>query len=135
MKKININHFLLLGFFMILINQLDFLKKTYFVFTKNYDERFQKAYLTDYFSGYCEKESHGYVYYIKEKFNKEISPKIINFEKKKRKLPYWIFYKPFNSINEKELILLNYDNENEFIFDDYIVIDNHTNRCFYLREK
>lgn len=135
MKKIKINHFLLIGFFLILINQLDFLKKTYFVFTKNYEERFQKAYNADYFSGFCKKESHGYVYYIKENFNNKLSPKIINFEKKKRKLPYWIFYKPYNSINDNELILLNYNSKNKFIFDDYLILDNYENKCFYLRKK
>lgn len=135
MKKIKINHFLLIGFFLILINQLDFLKKTYFVFTKNYEERFQKAYKADYFSGFCKKESHGYVYYIKENFNNKLSPKIINFEKKKRKLPYWIFYKPYNSINDNELILLNYNSKNKFIFDDYLILDNYENKCFYLRKK
>lgn len=135
MKKIKINHFLLIGFFLILINQLDFLKKTYFVFTKNYEERFQKAYNADYFSGFCKKESHGYVYYIKENFNNKLSPKIINFGKKKRKLPYWIFYKPYNSINDNELILLNYNSKNKFIFDDYLILDNYENKCFYLRKK
>jgi len=135
MKKNNINIFLLLGFFLVLANQLDFLKKTYFILTKNYNLRFQEAYKLDYFSGYCHKESHGYVYYIKEKFKNEYPPKIINFEKKKRKLPYWIYYKPFNKINQNELILLNYTDEEKFNFNNFIVLDNHENKCLYIKKK
>jgi len=135
MKKINLNILLLIVTFLVLLNQLDFLKKTYLVFTKNYDVRFQKAYAFNLFSGYCEKESHGYIYYIKKKFNKNYPPKIINFDKKRRKLPYWIFYKSFNNVNENELILLNYNNETEFNFDDYLIEDEHQNKCFYLKRK
>ena len=135
MKKLNLNKCLLLGFFLILINQLDFLKKTFFVFSKNYDTRFYDAYEADYFSGYCHKESHGYVYYIKEKFADKFPPKILNLENKKRKLPYWIYYKPFNEINEDKLILLNYSKNSKFNFEKYVVLDNHQNKCFYLRKK
>ena len=135
MKKINLNMFFLIGFFLILLNHSDFLKKTYFIFTKNYDTRFQEAYESSFFSGFCEKESHGYTYFIKKKFNKEISPKIINFDKKKRKLPYWIFYKQFNKIDNNEVILLNYQDQIKFNFNDYIILDNRRNNCFYLRKK
>ena len=89
MKKIDISVLLLIGFFLILINQLDILKKTYFVLSKNYDTRFKEAYETDYFSGYCKKESHGYIQFLKTKFKIEYPPKIINLEKKKRKLPLY----------------------------------------------
>tara|TARA_B100000029_G_scaffold382361_1_gene377610 strand:+ start:4869 stop:5276 length:408 start_codon:yes stop_codon:yes gene_type:complete len=135
MKKKNLNIYLLIGFSLILLNQLDLLKKTYFVFTSKYDLRFKKAYEADYFSGFCEKESHGYIHYIKQKFNSNFPPKIINFEKKKRKLPYWIFYKPYNNINENELILLSYNDEIQFDFDNYFILDAHNNKCFYLKKK
>lgn len=135
MKKFDFSIFLLIGFFLILINQLDFLKKTYFVISKNYDLRFKDAYQADYFSGYCHKESHGYVLFIKNKFKIEYPPKIINLEKKKRKLPYWIFYKPYNEINENELILLGFNNNSEFNFENYQILDEHDNKCFYLLKK
>ena len=54
---------------------------------------------------------------------------------KKRKLPYWIYYKPFNEINEDRLILLNYSKNSKFNFEKYVVLDNHQNKCFYLRKK
>ena len=80
-------------------------------------------------------KSIGYVYYIKEKFSDKFPPKIINLENKKRKLPYWIYYKPFNQINEDKLILLNYSKSSKFNFEKYVVLDNHQNKCFYLRKK
>ena len=135
MKRINLSFLLLIGLLFILINHLDFFKKTYFVTTTSYEERFLKAYDSDYFSGFCEKESHGYVYFIKKKFNINVPPKIINFEEKKRKLPYWIFYKPYGDINEKDLILLNYNPKIKFFFDDYNIFDNHNGKCFYLKKK
>tara|TARA_B100001057_G_scaffold501015_1_gene619712 strand:- start:2160 stop:2567 length:408 start_codon:yes stop_codon:yes gene_type:complete len=135
MKKKDLSFYLLIGFFLILINQIDVLKKTYFVLNKNYNTRFEDAYKNDYFSGFCKKESHGYVHYIKKKFNLIYSPKIINFEKKKRKLPYWLFYKPFNNINKNELILLSYREEIQFNFKNYNILDKHENRCFYLKKK
>ncbi len=135
MKKININIFLLIAFFLILLNQTNFFKNTFFVFSKNYDLRFKNAYDADYFSGFCEKESHGYIYYIKEEFNIEYPPKILNFEKKRRKLPYWIFYKKYNQINDDELILLNYKSEDKFNFEKYLILNKYNNRCFYLRKK
>lgn len=134
MKKINLNILLLIGFFFILFNKLDFFKKTYVVSTTSYEKRFLKAYDADYFSGFCKKESHGYIYYIKKKFSINFSPKIINFEEKKRKLPYWIFYKPYGDINEKELILLNYDPKIRFVFNDYNILDNYNGKCFYLKK-
>ena len=135
MKKINVSIFLLIAFFLILLNQTSFFKNTFFVFSKSYDERFKNAYKKNYFSGFCKKESHGYVYFIKKKFDLNYSPKIINFEKKRRKLPYWIFYKQFNRINEDELILLNYENNSKFPFEKYLILNKYNNKCFYLRKK
>ena len=57
------------------------------------------------------------------------------------KLPYWIFYKNkkhlksknfYSTINEKELILLNFKSTDNFKFEDYLVKDQFNNSCFYL---
>jgi hypothetical protein len=135
MKTKKIIIFILISITLILLKNIAFFKKTYFVLTKNYQQRFIDGYNKDYFSGYCSKEAHGYVYYIKSKYKDDYSPKIINFEKKRRKLPYWIFYKPYNKINENKIILLNYNNSKEFKLDKFIVIDNYNNKCMYLKKK
>ena len=135
MKKVDISILLIIGFFLILVSQLDILKKTYFVLSKNYDTRFQKAYENDHFSGYCKKESHGYIQFLKTEFKIKYPPKIINLEKKKRKLPHWIFYKKYNEINSNEVILLGYNENLEFDFESFKVLDNYNNKCFYLKKK
>ena len=68
----------------ILIKNIDVFKKTYFLLTKNYDQRFIDAYNRYYFSGFCSKQAHGYIRYIKTKYKNKISPKIINLEKSRR---------------------------------------------------
>ena len=139
MKKININIFLLIAFFLILLNQTNFFKNTFFVFSKNYDLRFKNAYDADYFSGFCEKESHGYIIHIKEKYINSQIPKIINLQDYRR-LPYWIFNNENKNINENKIILLNYDanlnnSKNNIDFSNYKILDNFQNRCFFLEIK
>ena len=53
MKKNNIKIFLLLTLVLVFFLKIDFFKKTFFLFTKNYNERFIDAYNTNYFSGFC----------------------------------------------------------------------------------
>ena len=93
MKKNKASLFLTLALLTILLMKNDFFKNIYFVITKNYETRFISAYNKNKFSGYCSKESHGYVYYIKNKFDVNEPPKIINFSENRMKLPYWIFNK------------------------------------------
>ena len=135
MKKINLKIFLLISILLILFSNLNFFKKTFFLLTKSFDQRFINAYIKDYFSGYCLRESHGYVQYLKNRYKIDISPKIINLEKRRNKLPYWIFNKIYSEIDENKLILLNYDKSINFNFGNYVVIDNYENKCFYLEKK
>ena len=93
MKKNNIQIFLLLSLVLFFLLKTDFFKKTFFLLTKNYSERFMDAYNNDYFSGFCSKESHGYIQFIKDKYQLTYPPKIINFSgSKSKKFFIFIYY-------------------------------------------
>jgi len=127
--------FILLGLSLILIKNFDLFRKGYFVLTRDYDRRFIESYEKNQFSGFCYKESHGYVHYIKKKYKDKISPEIINLGSKSKKLPYWIFYNLHGKINKNKLILLNYDQSKISLIKNFIVIDNYNNQCLYLERK
>ena len=93
------------------------------------------AYNNDYFSGFCSKESHGYIQFIKDKYQLTYPPKIINFSEKRRKIPYWIFEKNKNKINENQVIILNYNSDKKFGFDSFNIKNNYNNNCFFLVKK
>lgn len=135
MKKNILNIFILLALSLILLKNLDTFKEGYFILTKNYDQRFQESYEKDQFSGYCSKESHGYVHHIKTKYTNRNTPVIINLEQKRRKLPYWIFYNQDGKIDDNKLILLNYDISKKSLIKNFIIIDNYKNKCLYLEKK
>tara|TARA_Y100000590_G_scaffold466912_1_gene643864 strand:+ start:1002 stop:1460 length:459 start_codon:yes stop_codon:yes gene_type:complete len=127
-------------FFLVLIflQNTNTIKNIYYILVKNHDSRLAKNYENKFFSGYCEKQSHGYVIYIKNKFknkfNKKNIPKIINIED--RRAPYWLFLNINSEINDKQVILLNYekDKEKKINLSDYQILDNYKNRCFYLEK-
>ena len=135
MNKKKMYVFFIIGLLSILIMKVDFFKNSYFVLTKNFHERFIIAYNKNQFSGFCSKESHGYIKYIKYKFNIKSPPKIINFSNKRTKLPYWIFNQNKKVINNDNIILTNYQFNNDFDFNDYLVKDNFNNQCFFLIKK
>ncbi len=135
MKNNFIKIFLLLSLSLILLKNLDLFKKGYFVLTKDYNQRFIESYEKEQFSGFCSKESHGYVHYIKTKYKNRYSPLIINLDKKRRKLPYWIFYNSIGEIDKNKLILLNYNDSKKNLIENFLVIDNYKNKCLYLKEK
>lgn len=127
--------FFIIGLLSILIMKVDFFKNSYFVLTKNFHERFIIAYNKNQFSGFCSKESHGYIKYIKYKFNIKNPPKIINFSDKRTKLPYWIFSQNKKEIKNDKIILTNYQLNNDFDFNNYLIKDNFNNKCFFLIKK
>ena len=135
MKILNLKSILFISFVLIFLNNNNFFKKFYLVLTQDYSYRFSKAYIANYFSGYCEKEGHGYIHAIKEKYNINTAPKIINFDNKRRKIPYWIFYNKFSKIDDQQVILLNYNKKNNFDFDKFLIVDNKSDKCFYLIRK
>ena len=73
--------------------------------------------------------------YIKTKYKNRYSPLIINLDKKRRKLPYWIFYNSIGEIDKNKLILLNYNDSKKNLIENFLVIDNYKNKCLYLKEK
>ena len=135
MKKNIFNIFILLALSLVLLKNLETFKETYFILTKDYNQRFKKSYEKDQFSGYCSKEAHGYVHHIKTKYKYKNTPVIINLEQKKFKLPYWIFYNKYQEIDDNKLILLNYDISKKNLIKNFIIIDNYNNKCLYLERK
>ena len=67
MRKLNFVTLLFSCLLLMFLSEINFFKKTFFVMTRDYDTRFMKAYMSDQFSGFCSKESHGYVFKIKRK--------------------------------------------------------------------
>ena len=135
MKKNIFNIFILLALSLILLKNLETFKETYFILTKDYNQRFKNSYEKDQFSGYCSKEAHGYVHHIKTKYKYKNTPVIINLEQKNFKLPYWIFYNKYQEIDDNKLILLNYDISKKNLIKNFIIIDNYNNKCLYLERK
>lgn len=128
----NINFFLILSLFIIFFAKIDFAKKTFFLISKTYNERFTEAYNKNLFSGFCSKESHGYINFIKNKFELKKTPKILNFTEKRNKIPNWIFYNNQNKYTNDQIILINYTANKEFNFDNYKIKNNFLNSCFFL---
>jgi len=127
--------FILVSLILILYKNIDFFRKGYFVLTKDYNQRFKESYEKDQFSGFCSRESHGYVHYIKNKYKAVESPVIINLDQARRKLPYWIFYNLFGIVDKDKLILLNYNKSYVNLIKNFTIIDNHINKCLYLEKK
>ena len=133
MKKNKTYLFLILVLVLILMKN-DFFKKSFFIITKSFGERFIMAYKKNQFSGFCSKEAHGYVRFIKDEFSVESPPKIINFSEKREKLPYWIFSKN-KIIKDDTIILLNFRENKNFNFNDYLIKNNFNDQCFFLIKK
>ena len=131
---ISIIIFLLLIFF----QKTDFAKNIYFTSIKSHNSRFIKAYENNIFSGFCRKQSHGYIAFIKYKFSNLFTekkiPTIINFDEIRRK-PYWIFLQSEINSTDQYLILLNTNLKKNFDFSTYQILDNFENRCYFLRKK
>ena len=131
---ISIIIFLLLIFF----QKTDFAKNIYFTSIKSHNLRFIKAYENNIFSGFCRKQSHGYIAFIKYKFSNLFTekkiPTIINFDEIRRK-PYWIFLQSEINSTDQYLILLNTNLNKSFDFSTYQILDNFENRCYFLRKK
>ena len=135
MKKNNIQIFLIISLMLIILMKIDFFKKTFFIINKPYNERFIDAYNKNQFSGFCTKESHGYVYFIKNKYQLIYPPKIINLSQERMKLPYWIFGKNKREIKNNKIILLNYNSNKNFNLDNFLIKNNYNNQCFFLVNK
>ena len=113
--------------FLIFLHSNKVFNTLYSIIKNDHDIRLSKSYSKIYFSGYCKKQSHGYIIYIKNKFDDKINndqiPKIINFEN--RNIPYWLFESAGKKINDNHIILVNYkkDNSNKFDFSNFNILD------------
>lgn len=122
--------------FAIFIQTTNLPYKIYYIVKYNYFERLSKNYEKIFYSGFCEKQSHGYLIYINTEFENTFLPKVINFEKKR--VPYWVFQNiniPIeDNAKDKKIILLNYSEnfKDEIDFSKYKILDNYKNRCFFL---
>ena len=120
--------------FFVFLQEFEIFRNTYYLINKNHDERASDAYEKTFFSGYCEGSSHGYLFYIKNKysgkFSKKKIPRIINnFNGKKE---YWIFLNINAKINDQQMIILN--NQNNFDVNEFNIIDK-SNNCFFVEKK
>ena len=124
--------------FLIFFQKTEFAKNIYFTSIKSHNSRFIKAYENYIFSGFCRKQSHGYIALIKYKFSNLFTekkiPTIINFDEIRRK-PYWIFLQSEMNSTDQYLILLNTNLNKSFDFSTYQILDNFENRCYFLRKK
>ncbi len=110
LKKItDLKIIIILILFIILFKNLNFFKSGYFLFTKNINER-QQNYAYD----FCENNSSGYVFYIKNKFNLKEKPLIINYHIEPQQ--DWIFKKDNIYSNSNKIILLNYKKNKTYNF-------------------
>jgi len=130
-----LNFTLIILIFFVFSQEFHVFKNTHDLITKDYYNRATKAYNKTFFSGYCEGSSHGYLFYIKnrysEKFGENKIPKIINnFNKKKE---YWVFSNVNAKINSQQIIILN--KIEDIDLDNYHIIDNNNNKCFFVEKK
>jgi hypothetical protein len=117
------------------IQEFNIFRNIFYLIDKNYNERAITAYEKTFFSGYCEKSSHGYLFYIKNKysnhFNKNEIPKIINNFNGRN--AYWIFYNINKKVSETQIIILN--KKNDINLQKYRIIDEYKNTCFFIEKK
>tara|TARA_B100001059_G_C17475801_1_gene399248 strand:+ start:81 stop:557 length:477 start_codon:yes stop_codon:yes gene_type:complete len=131
----------IMGFIMMLMlilvffQEFNIFRNIYYLTNENYYQRAIRVYEKTFFSGFCKKSSHGYLFYIKNKysnnFNKNQIPKIINNFNGREE--YWIFSDVNAKISDKQIIVLN-KSEN-IDFKKYKIIDEYENKCFFIEKK
>ena len=113
-KKIKKNLYVLLISFLTLIfiyNQ-NLFRKIYNLSINDYQNRLSQA------SGFCSKDSAGYLVYLKKKFNFNFNPAIYNYEDSVPDSNWPIYDNRLkNNLNHK--ILLNYKEQPELVFYPY----------------
>ncbi len=116
LKSLKTNFIILLFFFVILIN-FDFFKNVFSIIKYEKNERLKK---TSYF---CEKDSQGFIIYLKKKYNFQSNPELVN--NTISPLSDWIYFDFKKTTNKKKLILLNYeeiqDLDTQFINNEFIL--------------
>lgn len=115
-KSFKTNFIILLFFFVILMN-FDFFKNVFSIIKYEKNERLKK---TSYF---CEKDSQGFIIYLKKKYNFQSNPELVN--NTISPLSDWIYFDFKKTTNKKKLILLNYeeiqDLDTQFINNEFVL--------------
>ena len=119
---------------LVFIQEFNIFRNVYYLVNKNHEQRAIKAYEETFFSGYCKKSSHGYLFHIKNKYSNVFTqgkiPKIINnFNHRKH---YWIFSNVNAQISEKQIIILN--KKKDIDTQKYKIIDEYDNKCFFIEK-
>tara|TARA_X000000950_G_scaffold260469_1_gene329856 strand:- start:413 stop:847 length:435 start_codon:yes stop_codon:yes gene_type:complete len=121
---------------LIILYQISFFKKVYFLITRDYDSRLYNTY------EYCGQESVGYLINLKKKFNINYKIPIINYGNSPNSS--WYFY-DLKIKETNRVIFLNYSMGNENFnyelndehshnLNDYNILDNYEN-CYLLEKK
>jgi len=129
--------FVLIIIFIVFLQKTNFAINLYSLITKTHVERFIKAQDKNIYSGFCEKQGHGYIAFIANKFaylfSQKKIPQIINYDKIRRK-PYWIFLHTDYKIDNRYIILLNSNLRKDFDFSKFKILNNFQNKCFFLKK-
>ena len=116
LKSLKTNLIILLFFFVIIVN-FDFFKNVFSIIKYEKDERLKKT------SFFCEKDSQGFIIYLKKQYNFQSNPELIN--NTISPLSDWIYFDFKKTTNKKKLILLNYEETQEldtqFINNEFII--------------
>lgn len=127
--------FFIIIIFIVFLQKTNFSINFYSLITKTHVERFIKAQNKNIYSGFCEKQAHGYIASIANKFAHLFSekkiPQIINFDKIRR-IPSWIFLHTDFKIDNQYIILLNSNLNKDFDFSKFKILNNFQNKCFFL---
>ena len=127
---------ILIILFTVFLQKTNLTSNIYYLITKPHTKRFINAQNKNIFSGFCEKQSHGYIAFVANKFKHLFSqkniPKIINLDEIRRK-PYWIFLYSNYDINDQYIILLNANLDKNFDFSKFEILNNFQNKCFFLK--
>ncbi len=127
-----ISFLLLILVIFVFLQEFKIFSNVYYLINKDHVKRASDAYEKTFFSGYCKGSSHGYLFYIKDKYSKKFIkdkiPKIINnFNGKKE---YWVFSNVNAQIDDQQMIVLN--NDDNINLDEYKIIDESENKCFFV---
>ena len=106
---------------LVFIYNNNLIRKFYNIITTKYDIRLSES------SGYCSKDSIGYLKYLKKKYNFTFNPRVINFENSSPSSNWAVYDNNFED-KDDHIILLNYSKKSFLIFkpNGKIFISNQT---------
>ena len=116
LKNLRTN-FIILLFFLVIIVNYDFFRNVFSIIKYEKNERLKKT------SFFCEKDSQGFIIYLKKKYNFQSNPELVN--NTISPLSDWIYFDFKKTASKKKLILLNYEEfqelDTQFINNEFII--------------